>query len=134
MARIEAMTNQEIDKLKDHSRMLGRIAAWVSDFCDEEESTTEEAVLRLLDKYHSLAASLAGRGASRKKQTMTTEQLALSLLMSPEAAECTLRYLLSVGPVDAVVFHNLSLVIVKDRLNLCIIQNKEGDYKRIGTT
>jgi hypothetical protein len=37
-----------------HSQMLGRIGAWVSDFCEDDEATVEEAVIELLARYRAL--------------------------------------------------------------------------------
>ena len=47
-------TEEEIEKLKDHSQMLGRIASYTEDFCESEDDTTLVCVLRLLARYHSL--------------------------------------------------------------------------------
>ena len=46
----------EYKELLEHSRMLSRIAAYVEDFCEEEEDTTLAGVLRLLAEYHELKA------------------------------------------------------------------------------
>lgn len=40
------------EELESHSRMLGRIAAFVEDFSKNEEDTTLLCVLRLLQEYH----------------------------------------------------------------------------------
>ncbi len=66
-------TPEQIAELKRHSQMLGRIAGLVSDFCDDEETTTEEAVLRLVSMYHSAkqdeAWSMLVRLQKERKQT-----------------------------------------------------------------
>lgn len=53
------MTTEQIEELKRHSQMLGRIGAWVGDFCDDEESTTEEAVIKLVAKCYAAKANEA---------------------------------------------------------------------------
>jgi hypothetical protein len=50
------MTTEEIEQLKAHSHMLGRIASYLEDFCESDEDTTLVCVLRLLARYHSLEA------------------------------------------------------------------------------
>ena len=47
--------DKEYKELLEHSRMLGRIAVHVEDFCREED-TTLAGVLRLLAEYHELKA------------------------------------------------------------------------------
>lgn len=48
------MTDQEIENMKNHSTMLGQIASEVSEFCDNEECTTLDAVRILKIKYLKL--------------------------------------------------------------------------------
>lgn len=48
------LTKEQFDQLQSHSHMLGQIGAFVENFCDGEEDTTLNAVLRLLAEYHSL--------------------------------------------------------------------------------
>ena len=45
------LTEDEINDLRRHSRMLGQIAGYVSNFC-EEETTTLEAVMYLKAYWH----------------------------------------------------------------------------------
>ena len=53
------MTTEQIEELKRHSQMLGRIGAWVADFCEDDEATVEEAVINLVARYRSLEADYA---------------------------------------------------------------------------
>lgn len=48
--------SEDIEQLKEHSRMLSRIAAYVEDFAESDEDTTIICVLRLLAKYHQMEA------------------------------------------------------------------------------
>ena len=48
--------SDNIEKLKEHSQMLSRIAAYVEDFAESDEDTTSICVLRLLAKYHQIEA------------------------------------------------------------------------------
>ena len=48
-----------VETLKRHSQMLGRIGAWVSDFCEDDEATVEEAVIELLARYRALESDHA---------------------------------------------------------------------------
>lgn len=48
----------DIAKLKSDSIMLGRIAAYVEDFCKSDEDTTLTCVLRLLAQYRSMEADV----------------------------------------------------------------------------
>lgn len=48
--------SDNIEKLKEHSQMLSRIASYVEDFAGSDEDTTSICVLRLLAKYHQLEA------------------------------------------------------------------------------
>lgn len=48
--------SDNIEKLKEDSQMLSRIAAYVEDFAESDEDTTIMCVLRLLAKYHQLEA------------------------------------------------------------------------------
>lgn len=56
MSKTPPMT-EDIETLKSQSRMLGRIAGLVSEFADDDESTTEECVIELVARYRSLQAS-----------------------------------------------------------------------------
>ena len=47
--------DKEYKELLEHSRMLGRIGAYVEDFCKEED-TTLMGVVRILAEYHELKA------------------------------------------------------------------------------
>ena len=46
------ISKQELDNLKSHSQMLGRIATLVEDFCEGEE-TTETGVRKILSELYS---------------------------------------------------------------------------------
>lgn len=46
------LTEDEINDFKRHSQMLGQIASYVSDFCDDENTTTLEAVMYLKAYWH----------------------------------------------------------------------------------
>ena len=48
--------SDNIEQLKKHSQMLGRIASCVEDFAESEEDTTLICVLRLLARYHQMEA------------------------------------------------------------------------------
>lgn len=48
--------SDNIEQLKKHSQMLGRIASCVEDFAESEEDTTLICVLRLLARYHQMQA------------------------------------------------------------------------------
>jgi hypothetical protein len=48
------MTDHEL-----HARMLGQIGCMVSEFCENEEDTTLQAVARLLAHYRDAQAKLA---------------------------------------------------------------------------
>lgn len=48
--------SDNIEKLKEHSQMLSRIALYVEGFAESHEDTTAICVLRLLAKYHQLEA------------------------------------------------------------------------------
>ena len=48
--------SKDIKQLHSESYMLARIGAWVEDFAESKEDTTSICVLRLLAKYHWLAA------------------------------------------------------------------------------
>ena len=48
--------SEDIEQLKENSRMLSRIAAYVEDFAESDEDTTIICVLRLLAKYHQMEA------------------------------------------------------------------------------
>jgi len=48
--------SDNIEQLKKHSQMLGRIAIYVEDFGESEEDTTLICVLRLLARYHQMEA------------------------------------------------------------------------------
>lgn len=48
--------SDNIERLKEHSQMLGRIGMYVEDFAESEEDTTLICVMRLLARYHSLEA------------------------------------------------------------------------------
>ena len=48
--------SDNIEKLKEHSQMLGRIASYVEDFAESDEDTTAICVLRLLARYHHMEA------------------------------------------------------------------------------
>lgn len=47
---------EDIEQLKENSRMLSRIAAYVEDFAESDEDTTVICVLRLLARYHQMEA------------------------------------------------------------------------------
>ena len=47
------ISETEYNTLKEHSRMLGQIAQYVEDFCDDED-TTLVGVLKLLANYRYL--------------------------------------------------------------------------------
>lgn len=47
------ITDEEYGKLKANSIMLGQIAGYVEDFC-EEEDTTLVGVMKLLSEYYYL--------------------------------------------------------------------------------
>ena len=53
------MSEEEIERLKSHSEMLGMIANHTSSFCIDETDTTLMAVLRLLRDYHYAKAEVA---------------------------------------------------------------------------
>lgn len=53
------MSEEEIERLKSHSEMLGMIANHTSSFCINEKDTTLVAVLRLLRDYHYAKAEAA---------------------------------------------------------------------------
>lgn len=48
--------SEDIEQLKENSRMLSRIAAYVEDFAESDEDTTLICVLRLLARYHQMEA------------------------------------------------------------------------------
>jgi hypothetical protein len=48
--------SDNIEKLKEHSQMLGRIGMYVEDFAESDEDTTIICVLRLLARYHHMEA------------------------------------------------------------------------------
>lgn len=48
--------SEDIEQLKENSRMLSRIAAYVEDFAESDEDTTIICVLRLLARYHHMEA------------------------------------------------------------------------------
>lgn len=48
--------SEDIEQLKENSRMLSRIAAYVEDFAESNEDTTIICVLRLLARYHHMEA------------------------------------------------------------------------------
>lgn len=48
--------SEDIEQLKENSRMLSRIAAYVEDFAESDEDTTVICVLRLLGRYHQMEA------------------------------------------------------------------------------
>jgi hypothetical protein len=52
---MKELTDEQFEELKSHSIMLGIIATYVEDFCDEE-CTTLQGVMRLLAQYHMLKA------------------------------------------------------------------------------
>ena len=47
------ISEKEFKELKSHCQMLGMIASYVDDFCDEED-TTLTGVMKLLADYHYL--------------------------------------------------------------------------------
>jgi hypothetical protein len=55
-------------RLSLDSRMLGQIAAHVSDFANNEYDTTLLCVLRLLRDYHYTKAELAGHWLDKETQ------------------------------------------------------------------
>lgn len=48
------ITKEQLEELESHSIMLGQIAAFVEDFCEDENDTTLVGVVVLLAKYHQL--------------------------------------------------------------------------------
>lgn len=48
----------ELQKLRQHSMMLGQIGSYVEEFCRNEEYSTLDAVLCLLSEYYQLKADL----------------------------------------------------------------------------
>ena len=50
------LTNKEYEMLKSHSQMLGQIGMYVEEFIKDEEDTTLDAVILLLQKYHECKA------------------------------------------------------------------------------
>ena len=67
-------TPQQIAELKRHSRMLGRIAVWVEEFCeDNEEATTEECVIELVARYRSLQSEEAYRRLDEIRKAITNQ-------------------------------------------------------------
>lgn len=53
---MKELTDEQFKELQKQSQMLGRISSYVENFCEDEEDTTEVAVLRLLSEYHFLKA------------------------------------------------------------------------------
>ena len=51
---MKELTDEQFKELQYQSQMLGRIGSYVEGFCEDEEDTTEVAVLRLLSEYHFL--------------------------------------------------------------------------------
>jgi hypothetical protein len=56
-----------------HSQMLGRIGAWVSDFCEDGEATVEEAVIELLARYRALESEEAYRRLDEIRKARTNQ-------------------------------------------------------------
>ena len=52
----QAQADHELQRLKDNSVMLGQIAGYVADFCEDSEDTTLMGVMRLLSKCKQLEA------------------------------------------------------------------------------
>jgi hypothetical protein len=50
------ISKEEYKRLQSHADMLGVIGAYVEDFCEDEEDTVLQAVIRLLAKYHESMA------------------------------------------------------------------------------
>lgn len=61
------LTEDEINDLKRHSIMLGQVAGYVSDFCDEE-TTTLEAVMYLKAYWHRHEALKIEEDLNNEKQ------------------------------------------------------------------
>ena len=53
--------------------MLGRIGAWVSDFCEDDEATVEEAVIELLARYRALESEEAYRRLDEIRKARTNQ-------------------------------------------------------------
>jgi hypothetical protein len=53
--------------------MLGRIGAWVSDFCEDDEATVEEAVIELLARYRALESEEAYRRLDEIRKERTNQ-------------------------------------------------------------
>ena len=51
---MKELTDEQFKELQYQSQMLGRIGSYVEEFCQNEEETTEVAVLRLLSEYYFL--------------------------------------------------------------------------------
>jgi hypothetical protein len=66
-------TPQQIAELKRHSQMLGRIGAWVADFCEDDEATVEEAVIELLARYRALQSEEAYRRLDEIRKERTNQ-------------------------------------------------------------
>ena len=65
---------EDIERLKSHSRMLGRIAVWVEEFCeDDEDATTEECVIELVARYRSLQSEEAYRRLDEIRKERTNQ-------------------------------------------------------------
>jgi hypothetical protein len=62
-----------VETLKRHSQMLGRIGAWVSDFCEDDEATVEEAVIELLARYRALESEEAYRRLDEIRKARTNQ-------------------------------------------------------------
>lgn len=65
---IVEIDSEELDRLKNHSRMLSQISAHVEDFCEDDKSTTLLAVLVLLHKYHTLQGYVAFTALERERE------------------------------------------------------------------
>lgn len=58
------ITKSELERLQEHSQMLGQIATYVEDFCEEEDSTLM-GVIALLRDYHALKADVLSSEIAR---------------------------------------------------------------------
>lgn len=72
------MTEEQKQRLTEHSRMLGRIGSWVSEFLPEKsEATTEEGVLRMLVMLRTYQLDDAERHLQRvidEREKQTTQE------------------------------------------------------------
>lgn len=65
------ITEEEYSKLKAESIMLGQIAGYVEEFCEDEHDTTLIAVVALLADYYYLKSEDMGETLTRLKKFRT---------------------------------------------------------------